>query len=172
VVFCPLGSGGTLAGLSLGFELAELQTRAVGVRVSKSHLGPFQACTERTVEKLMNKTYGYLKRRYRHLPDVAVRKPSIVEDYFGGGYGVPTQAGSTVARLVKKEEGITLDSTYTAKTFAAVYDYCRKQGRDSGPVLYWHTCNSVDLSAQADSVNYRNLPNALQVFIKEVSNVS
>ncbi len=172
VVFCPLGSGGTLAGLSLGFALAGLQTRAVGVRVSESHLGPFQACTEGTVEKLMNKTYGYLKKRYRRLPDVTVSKPSIVDDYFGGGYGVPTQAGSTVGRLVKKKEGIALDPTYTAKTFAAVFDYCRNRGRDSGPVLYWHTYNSVDLSTQAESVNYRNLPKTLQVFIKEVSDVS
>ena len=172
VVFCPLGSGGTLAGLSLGFALAGLQTRAVGVRVSQSHLGPFQACTERTVEKLMNKTYGYLKKKNLRLPDLAVKKPSIVENYFGGGYGVPTQAGRAVCRLVKKKEGITLDPTYTAKTFAAVFDYCRKPGRDSGPVLYWHTYNSVDLSAQAESVNYRNLPKALQVFIKEVSDVS
>jgi D-cysteine desulfhydrase len=62
VVFCPLGSGGTLAGLSLGFALAGLKTRSIGVRVSDSHLGPFQACTERTVEKLMNKTYVYLKK--------------------------------------------------------------------------------------------------------------
>jgi 1-aminocyclopropane-1-carboxylate deaminase/D-cysteine desulfhydrase-like pyridoxal-dependent ACC family enzyme len=172
VVFCPLGSGGTLAGLSLGFALAGLRIRAVGVRVSESHLGPFQVCTERTVEKLMHKTYIYLKKRCRRLPDLTVRKPSIVENYFGGGYGVPTQAGSAVDRLVKKMEGIALDPTYTAKTFAAVFDHCRKHGRDSGPVLYWHTYNSVDLSAQADSVNYRNLPKALQVFIEEVSDVS
>ena len=172
LVFCPLGSGGTLAGLSLGFALAGLQTRAVGVRVSESHLGPFQACTKSTVEKLMNKTYGYLKKRNRRLPDLTIRKPSIVENYFGGGYGVSTQTGHAVSRLLKKMEDIALDPTYTAKTFAAVYDYCRKQSRDSGPVLYWHTCNSVDLSAQADSVNYWNLPKALQVFIKEVSNVS
>jgi D-cysteine desulfhydrase len=172
VVFCPLGSGGTLAGLSLGFMLAGLQTRAVGVRVSQSHLGPFRVCTESTVEKLMNKTYSYIKKRYRHMPDLTDRTPSIVEDYFGDGYGVPTEAGHTVSQLMNKMEGIALDSTYTAKTFAAVFDYCRKPGRDPGPVLYWHTYNSVDLSAQAESVNYRNLPKALQVFIKEVSDVS
>ena len=102
VVFCPLGSGGTLAGLSLGFALAGLQIRAVGVRVAESHLGLFQACTKRTVEKLMNKTYIYLKKSCRRLPDLTVRKPSIAADYFGGGYGVPTHAGSTVGRLVKK----------------------------------------------------------------------
>ena len=164
VVFCALGSGGTLAGLSLGFALAGLQTRTVGVRVAETHLGPFQACTEYTVEKLMNKTYGYLRKRNRHLPELTYRKPSIVENYFGGGYGVPTQAGNELCRLLKKEEGITLDPTYTAKTFAAVYDYCRHRSQNSGPVLYWHTYNSVDLSGQTDSVNYRKLPKALQVF--------
>ena len=167
VVFCPLGSGGTLAGLTLGFMLVGLQTRAVGVRVSQSHLGPFRACTESTVEKLMIKTYGYLKKRCRRLPDLTVRKPSIVEEYFGDGYGVPTEAGHKVSRLLKKMEGIALDSTYTAKTFAAVYDYCREKGRNSDPVLYWHTYNSVDLSAQANGVDYRNLPKALQMFIKQ-----
>ncbi|MCP4217798.1 MAG: hypothetical protein GY765_24365 [bacterium] len=85
---------------------------------------------------------------------------------------MPTQAGHTVSRLLKDLESISLDPTYTAKTFAAVDDYCRKQRQDSGPVLYWHTCSSADLSAQADSVNYRNLPKALQMFIKEVVNVS
>jgi D-cysteine desulfhydrase len=172
VVFCPLGSGGTLAGLHLGFVLAGLKTQAVGVRVSESHLGPFQACTEGTVEKLMHKTYSYLKNRCRCLPDLTIRKPFIVENYYGSGYGVPTQAGSKVSRLVKKEEGIALDPTYTAKTFAAVYDHCRKQGRNSDPVLYWHTYNSVDLTPQADGVDYRRLPKAIQVFIKELSDVS
>ena len=172
VVFCPLGSGGTLAGLSLGFALAGMKARTVGIRVSESHLGPFQACTERTVEKLMHKTYIYLKKRFQCLPDISIRKPAIVENYFGDGYGVPTQAGNTVSRLLKKTSGIELDPTYTAKTFAAVFDHCQKHSRNSSPVLYWHTYNSVDLSDQADSVNYRNLPKAVKGFFEEISDVS
>jgi len=168
VVFCPLGSGGTLAGLSLGFALTGLRTRAVGVRVSESHLGPFQVCTENTVEKLMHNTYTYLKKKCRRMGDVAIKKPSITDDYFGGGYGVPTQAGYKASRLMKKAEDLTLDSTYTAKTFAAAYDYCREKSRDSEPILYWHTYNSVDLSAQANSVDYRKLPKTLRVFIDEI----
>ncbi len=59
-----------------------------------------------------------------------------------------------------------LDPTYTAKTFAAVLDYCRKHGNGSGPVLYWHTYNSVDLSKQAQSVQDRELPQRLQPFMR------
>ena len=166
VIICPLGSGGTLAGLSLGLQLAGLQIRLTGVRVSESHLGPFQACTQNTVEKLMKQTYALLNKRCRRLPEINIRLPEILHDYFGGGYGVPTKAASNVSRLLNDKEGIALDTTYTSKTFAAVYDYCQKHGKDAGSVLYWHTCNSVDLTVQANSVNYRTLPKSLQGFIE------
>jgi len=169
VIFCPLGSGGTLAGLALGLQLAGMHTSVMGVRVSKSHLGPFQACTKNTVAKLMNRTYTFLKQRCQRLPDINIREPEILNDYFGDGYGVPTKAASKVSRLLKDREGITLDTTYTSKAFAAVYDYCQSQGQTAGPVLYWHTYNSVDLTNQANSVDHRRLPKALQRFIKEVS---
>jgi D-cysteine desulfhydrase len=167
VIICPLGSGGTLAGLALGLELTGLQTRLVGVRVSKSHLGPFQACTQNTVAKLMNQTYYFLKQRYQRLPSISIRWPEILHDYFGDGYGVPTKAAGIVSRLLKDREGITLDTTYTSKAFAAVYDYCQNQGKTAGPVLYWHTYNSVDLTDQANSVDYRKLPKPLEQIIRE-----
>jgi D-cysteine desulfhydrase len=169
VILCPLGSGGTLAGLSLGLQLAGLQTSAMGVRVSESHLGPFQACTKDTIERLMKRTYAYLKKRCQRLPDITIRLPEILHDYFGSGYGAPTRAGSKAHHLMQEKEGIMLDPTYTAKTFAAVLDYCRNHQSDHGPVLYWHTNNSVDLTDQARGVDYRNLPEPLQRFIKQKS---
>ena len=68
---------------------------------------------------------------------------------------------------MRENEGILLDPTYTAKTFAAVLDFCRSQRRDRHPVLYWHTYNSVDLSGQAREVDYRRLPQGLQSFIEQ-----
>jgi 1-aminocyclopropane-1-carboxylate deaminase/D-cysteine desulfhydrase-like pyridoxal-dependent ACC family enzyme len=167
VIFCPLGSGGSLAGLALGLQLIGMNTRMVGVRVIASHLGPFQTCTRNTVEKQIKNTYAYLKKRCRELPDISIRAPSILDDFFGKGYGMPTRAGSRVYHLMKEKEGIMLDPTYTAKTFAAVLEYCRHHQSDRRPVLYWHTYNSVDLSAQATEVDYRNLPESLQVFIEQ-----
>lgn len=165
IIFCPLGSGGTLAGLALGLQLVGLRTRLTGVRVTESHLGPFQACTQQTVAKLMNRTYGLLKQRCPRLPAINIKAPEILHGYIGDGYGVPTKAASNVTRLLKEREGITLDSTYTAKTFAAVFDHCQHQGKTAGPVLYWHTYNSIDLTDQARAVDYRQLPPALQRLI-------
>jgi D-cysteine desulfhydrase len=167
VIICPLGSGGTLAGLALGLQLTGLQTKLKGVRVAKSHLGPFQACTPNTVAKLMHQTYSFLKQRCQRLPPVSIRAPEILHDYFGDGYGVPTRAASNASRLLKEREGIRLDMTYTAKAFAAVYDCCQSQAKPAAPVLYWHTYNSVDLADQANSVDYRQLPKPLQRFFEK-----
>jgi D-cysteine desulfhydrase len=167
VIICALGSCGTLAGLALGLRLADLPTEIIGVRVTASHLGPFQACTAGTVGKLMKSTYTYLKRKCPRISKVAIEAPLILEKYFGQGYGLPTEEGLSAYHLAEEKENLTLDPTYTAKTFAAVIDYC-KTHRHMRPVLYWHTYNSVDLSAQAHSVDYKTLPTSLQRFIKEI----
>jgi 1-aminocyclopropane-1-carboxylate deaminase/D-cysteine desulfhydrase-like pyridoxal-dependent ACC family enzyme len=167
LIFCPLGSGGSLAGLALGLQLSGINTRVVGVRVIASHLGPFQACTSATVARQIKHAYAYLKKRCRDLPDIPLKAPLILDDYFGEGYGMPTGAGSDAYHLMKAKEGILLDPTYTAKTFAAVLEYCRSQRRDRRPVLYWHTYNSVDLSSQAREVDYQKLPKTLQGFIEQ-----
>ena len=167
VIICALGSGGSLGGLSLGVQMAGLNTKVIGVRVSESHLGPFQACTPGTVKKLMRDTYKFLRKKIHRLPDIQIRPPQILQGYIGEGYGFPTPEGNTAYHKARESENIVLDPTYTAKTFAAVIDYCQGPGLNSGPILYWNTYNSVDLSKQAASVNYRELPEALQPFIEQ-----
>jgi D-cysteine desulfhydrase len=167
IIMCPLGSGGTLSGLSLGVQLAGFNTEVIGVRVSESHLGPFQACTPKTVKALMHKTYRFLKQKSGSIPDISPSTPQILDEYFGDGYGFPTDAGQRVSQMVEKNTDIKLDPTYTAKTFAAVLDYCRSQRERSESILFWHTYNSVDLSKQADSVDYRCLPRTLWKFFEQ-----
>jgi len=167
VIMCALGSGGTLSGLSLGVQLAGLNTKVIGVRVSESHLGPFQACTPATVKKLMSDTYKFLRRKIPKLPDLKITPPQILQDYIGEGYGFPTPEGNTACRKAQESENIILEPTYTAKTFAAVMDYCQGPGKNSRPILYWNTYNSIDLSNQAASVDYQKLPKSLQPFIKQ-----
>ena len=167
VIICALGSGGTLAGLALGVQLAGLKTEVIGVRVAESHLGPFQACTPGTVEKLMRDTYKFLRKKIHRLPDIKITTPQILQDYIGEGHGFPTQEGNTAYHQARDRENIVLDPTYTAKTFAAVVDYCQGPGLDIGPILYWNTYSSVALSKQAAAVNYRELPAKLQPFIEQ-----
>lgn len=167
VIICPLGSGGTLAGLSLGLQLAGLRTRVMGVRITVSHLGLFPVCTPKTVARLIGQTYGCLKKHSRRVADLAIQAPTIADDYLGSGYGVPTAAGMDACRAAREKENLVLEPTYTAKTFAAVMAYCRNHQSDPAPVLYWHTYNSVDLTAQAASVDYRQLPEPLPGFIEQ-----
>ena len=122
VIICPVGSNGTLAGLTLGAHLAGLDCTIIGVRVSFSHCGPLQSCTPATVRKLMQQTYNLLQKRMPGLASNALPLPNMWNDYVGNGYGCPTVAGQQAYRLLKDKQQIVLDPTYTAKTFAAVLD--------------------------------------------------
>ena len=167
VIFCPVGSNGTLAGLTLGVRLAGLKSKTIGVRVSASHLGPVQVCTPGSVQRLMQATYRYLRNRCQTIPAVDLNAPLILNDYFGDGYGRPTEAGVRAYEQLKNRAGIILDLTYTAKTFAAVIDHCRIHTDKSEPVLYWHTYNSVDLSEQVNPADVIRLPRRFQLIYTE-----
>ncbi|MBU2514142.1 pyridoxal-phosphate dependent enzyme [bacterium] len=165
VLICPVGSNGTLAGLSLGVQLAGMKTRLIGVRVTASHLGPIQSCTPDVAFGLMKKTYRFLKKRCEAIPELHLKKPEFIENYFGQGYGHPTREGINAYLELKNKENITLDPCYTSKTFAAVLNFCCQQPK--GPILYWHTYNSVDLSDKAQGVDTTMLPQDIRQFLEE-----
>jgi 1-aminocyclopropane-1-carboxylate deaminase/D-cysteine desulfhydrase-like pyridoxal-dependent ACC family enzyme len=154
VIVCPLGSNGTMAGLSLGAQLAGIKSRVIGVRVTESHIGPFQACTKGTVTMLMKQTLKLINK------DLAIDQSryEVVESYFGKGYGYPTPEGMSAISLMKEHENINLEPTYTGKTFAAVLDMLASKQYDNKSILYWHTYNSVNLDDQAALVDYHMLP--------------
>ncbi len=166
IIICPAGSIGTAAGLLLGTRLAGLKTSITAVRVTASHFGPLPTCTSASIQKLAEKTYLHLKNICDDLPEVKIKPPQLLDDYFGEGYGQVTDKGKNAYGQLKEKENIILDPTYTSKTFAAVLDYCAKPENRVKSILYWHTFNSVDMSEQAKSVNYRHLPKKLQKFIE------
>ncbi len=136
-IYCPLGSGSTLAGLTLGVALAELPIDVIGVRVADAYLGPFPACTAGTVSTLMKKTLRWLRRRGVNWP-AAVPSPQLDERWIGRGYGHPSDVAAAAASRFQQVVGVPLDMTYTAKAFAAVL-----AEQAEVPVLYWHTLSSA-----------------------------
>ena len=146
IIFCPLGSNGTMAGLILGCALSKLDSKVIGVRVTFSKLGIFQACTSNTVMKLAKETYQLLKKHHRDLPDVDMQKPTIEGRYLGDGYGCKTEQCINAIEMLKTNEDIQLDATYTSKTFSAVSDFCSNPENKLKTILYWHTYNSADTS--------------------------
>jgi len=90
---------------------------------------------------------------------------TIDRDHYGSGYGHPTDGGRRALALMARSEGIDLDPTYTAKTLSALLYNVRFE-RVKGPVLFWNTFNSVDLSPMADRVEFRHLPEEFHGFFK------
>ncbi len=139
-IFTALGTGGTAAGLIAGMRLAGLRTRVVPVLVT-SILAP----TGKRLSKLAAASLGQLRRAGESIPRFRF-DPSEIEierGYLGEGYGIPTSAGEEASRLAREVEGIELEPTYTAKTFAAFLDAARS-GRYGDRLLFWNTFSSID----------------------------
>jgi D-cysteine desulfhydrase len=139
-VFCPLGTGGTVAGLVVGLKVAGLSTRIIGVRVADLVL------SNKTVTVRLAKKARSLLQRFAEgkLPRISRSASGIdvTHKFFGKGYGVPSSEGEAAKQLLAELEGIQLDSTYTSKTVAALIASAQRGELAGKTVLYWHTLNS------------------------------
>jgi len=133
-VVVPVGTGGTAAGLALGFQLAGLRTRVVGIVVND------QLRLDATVlARLVRRTARLLERRGARLGGLRL-EPGRLElnrDQIGAGYGHPTEAAARAAGSAA-EVRLSLDPVYTAKAMAGLLAL-RAEGRLAGPVLFIHT---------------------------------
>jgi D-cysteine desulfhydrase len=128
VVVVPLGSGGTTAGLLLGFDLAEWDITVCAVAVTSRWL-----TGTRAVGSLVRRTRGLLARAGAALPPRRARL-EVLWNQLGHGYGHPTDAGR-LARESMARVGIALESTYGAKAFAALAGIATSYRRP----CFWHT---------------------------------
>jgi len=137
--YVAVGSGGSLAGLTLGLRLARLATRPVGVLVSDI-LPP----TPKSLARLARRTLALMRRADPTVPEVAVSPGDfpLVTRQLGPGYGAPTAAGGEAIELAAGG-GLHLDPTYTAKGFAELLARART-GALTTPALFWNTFNAVD----------------------------
>ncbi len=138
-IFCAVGSQATLAGLSLGIQIAGLNSKIVGVRAAPARLGPFSACTTKTVSNLRRQTMRYLKQISPSAHEFS-EQFILLDRYYSPGYGAATPAvGQAIARFADFA-GIQLEATYTGKAAAAFLDWASPRG---APVLFWNTFNSL-----------------------------
>jgi D-cysteine desulfhydrase len=130
----PVGTGGTAAGLALGFQLAGLRTRVAGVVVNDQ-----LRLDQPVFARLARRTAALLERRgarfgrLRLEPDML----DLTREEIGAGYGHRTDAATRAAALAA-EERLALDPVYTAKAMAGLLAL-RAEGRLAGPVLFVHT---------------------------------
>ena len=109
-IICAEGSGGTMAGLSLGARLFLPGTRVTGMMVDND---PFEEITQR------------LMREAASLLDAEIEISAgdfDLRDMCGPGYAIPSEAGNAAVRLMAAEEGLFLDPVYTGKAFAGLLE--------------------------------------------------
>ncbi len=159
LIFVAAGSVGTISGIELGLQLTGLNSRVMGIQVTSN-----PRFNRDRVKTLVRKTLRLLT------PTIEVGKfhyePrfELSNEFLGRGYGYPTKAGSEALNMALEFEQLNLDPTYTAKTLAGVIDYLRKG--NEGPILYWHTLNSVNLSDIASQIDFSRLPRPFHRFFK------
>jgi D-cysteine desulfhydrase len=130
-VVVPVGSGGTVAGLTVGFAIAGLDCAVLGVVVND-----MLRLDSWTMMRLANRTAILLTER--GLPGVRLFTEhdfDLRRDWLGATYGDPTPASvAEVARAA--EAGMELEPVYTGKALAAIRDLAIGL---PGPVLWLNT---------------------------------
>ncbi len=162
-IFVAAGTCGTLAGLILGAQLADLPTRIVGVRVVDKVLA-----NPVVTASLANRTAHLLRDAGVSVGRVLPTDVEIIDDQIGEGYGVPTDAGEQAMDLVDKTAGLELEPTYTAKAFAGLLEAHQRERRPLKNILYWHTLSSVDLGPLVKAADpARDLPPEYAPFLEQ-----
>lgn len=154
VLYAPLGSMGTAAGLAIGLAAAGIATRVQAVRVVPASPADPDALS-RTVDEAVAAVRAVESGFPRlTLADLAL---DVREGFLGEGYAQPTPAGMRAAERAAAC-GIALESTYTGKTLSAVAADAAEGRLGDAAVLFWNTYNSRAV-ARGDSAR---LPDVLR----------
>ncbi len=184
VIYLPMGTGGTLAGLLVGLKLAGLDTRVEAIRVvdpafrNESHIK--KLCDELCEKLFPPQRHGDTEPPSKNAAEQNLRqsaksvdkKTPVVEEsdiairdeFFGEGYGIPTPAGREAVEQFKTSENVQLETTYTGKTAAALLHDLRSGKLEGQTVLYWNTLNSHDFSSEISSIDFHDLPPAFHPY--------
>jgi D-cysteine desulfhydrase len=131
-VVLPVGSGGTAAGLALGFAIAGMSTVVVGARVA-----PRIAAGRMRVLTLAWRARRYLQRLAgERIPGVEPSRLEIDHSVYAGAYGRALPGARSAASLLHRATGLELDGTYSEKAFSAA---CTLASSRTGPTLFWLT---------------------------------
>ena len=125
------GSGGTQAGLDLGFKQLKVRFEVIGISVLNE-----KAEAKNIVVNQITETAKLLNLDVNVTPD----EVTVYDDYIGQGYGIPTNECIEAIRVVARTEAIFLDPVYTAKAMSGLIDFISKDYfSKKDTVLFIHT---------------------------------
>ncbi len=162
VVYVPLGSMGTAAGIALGLALGGLTPVVRAVRVV-----PETIAGAGKLAALMVDAARLLEEADPSFPrSVAGQcRVEVIEEFLGQEYARFTPEGMEAVALAG-EVGLHLEGTYTGKTMAALLAAARNGELADANVLFWDTYNSRDLGPLVSGIDYHDLPEECHVFFE------
>jgi D-cysteine desulfhydrase len=117
-VFVPLGTGGTTAGLALGFALAGLDVAVHAVRIGRGAWGR------------LRRVYGLVAQASWILDERPRTARLVLEKGFNGGYGAPLPEGRAAREFFRP---LDLDAPHAAKAAACLL---ARRGAYRTPLLW------------------------------------
>lgn len=136
-IVCAAGSGGTLAGLTIGAKLHDLHTKAgLNTKVWGINVCDNAAYFEK---KALQDIIDW-KQKYQmdvDSDDVAIR---VIDGYVGSGYAQAEQTVFDTIKQLARQEGVILDPIYTGKAFnGLLQEIARQRFPEGESILFIHT---------------------------------
>lgn len=138
-VVTTTGSGGTQAGLIVGFQGNNAHIPVIGMNCSRA-----KEPQENQVHNIVEQT------RILAGVNIPIARDSVLcfDEYVGPGYSLPTPEMVEAVKLMAKTEGILLDPVYTGKAMAGLIGLIRRgYFKADDRVLFVHTGGSPALYA-------------------------
>ncbi|MCK6370384.1 MAG: pyridoxal-phosphate dependent enzyme [Gammaproteobacteria bacterium] len=157
------GTMGTAIGLTLGLRVAGLETRIVAPRVV-----PYGQGAAAHVEALLVETNRELTARDPRFPviDEPMRNLELRGGFLGAGYAAVTPEAREALTLMHDVGGVTLETTYTGKAFAALIADARAGRLADKRVVFWNTYSSAPRPADLAEVDVAALPPAFRGYLQ------
>lgn len=164
VIYLPVGSMGTTAGLLIGMRILKMPGRLEGIRVVDSSI----ASPEKGAD-LAAKALALLRAADSSVPDVPLSSNDFParDGFFGERYGLYTTESAQAIRTMHEHAGLRIEGTYTGKAFAALVHDAHAGKLAGKNVLFWNTYNSWDFSDLIRDVDYRTLPSVFHKYFEE-----
>lgn len=135
-VVCAVGTGGTLAGLTLGFRIAGLPTQAVGVVVNDTL--PLDAPTLARLTERCAKLLRACGAQF-DVGSISAEDMDVRTEWLGPGYGHHLEQAEQVRARARDLEALDLDPVYTGKAMAGALAMLDRGHLGDKPVLFLHT---------------------------------
>lgn len=143
-IVCPSGTGGTQAGLIIGFDQISYPASVIGINVAHKNDRQYKA-----VYSAMEGTSNLL-----HVEPCQQDRIICYEEYVGEGYSKPTAELKEAIELLARSEGIFVDPVYSGKALAGLIGLIRNGFMKRGSkVVFLHTGGFVpyyDYSSMTD----------------------